>query len=109
MKDAAEELFEALNSTHFSMPKIPVIHNQNADIAQSVDEIKLLLRKQLYQPVRWADGVRSMYSQGIECLVECGPGRVLYGLTRRIEKAMQAQAVFDATSLENTRQYFSEH
>lgn len=108
MRDAAEELFEALDSTQFSMPNVPVIHNQNAGIAQSVDEIKQLLRKQLYQPVRWAEGVRSMHDQGIECLLECGPGRVLYGLTRRIEKGMQAQAVYDAASLENTTQYFGE-
>lgn len=108
MQDAAEELFETLNSINFSMPKIPIIHNQSAGIAQSVDEIKQLLRKQLHQPVRWADGVREMHTQGIECLVECGPGKVLSGLTRRIEKTMHAQAVFDAASLENTVQYFSE-
>jgi [acyl-carrier-protein] S-malonyltransferase len=109
MQDAAEELFEALNSINFSMPKIPIIQNQNAGIAQSVDEIKQLLKKQLYQPVRWADGVREMHTQGIECLVECGPGKVLSGLTRRIEKTMHAQAVFDTASLENTIQYFSEY
>lgn len=108
MRDAADELFEALNSTHFSMPKIPIIHNQNADVAQSVDEIKQLLRKQLFQPVLWADGVRSMYSRGINCLVECGPGKVLSGLTRRIEKSMQAHTVFDAASLDKTIQFFSE-
>ncbi|MEE8364536.1 MAG: ACP S-malonyltransferase [Gammaproteobacteria bacterium] len=109
MQDAAEELFEVFNSINFSMPIIPIIHNQNAGIAQSVDEIKQLLRKQLYQPVRWADGVREMHTQGIECLVECGPGKVLSGLTRRIEKTMHAQAVFDTASLENTIQYFSEY
>ena len=109
MQDAAEELFEVFNSINFSMPIIPIIHNQNAGIAQSVDEIKQLLRKQLYQPVRWADGVREMHTRGIECLVECGPGKVLSGLTRRIEKTMHAQAVFDTASLENTIQYFSEY
>lgn len=109
MKDAAAELFEALDSTHFSMPKIPIIHNQNAAIAQSVDEIKQLLTRHLYQPVRWAEGVRKMHAQGIECLVECGPGKVLSGLTRRIEKSMQTQAVFDAASLESTIHYFSEY
>ncbi|MFV2031017.1 MAG: ACP S-malonyltransferase [Gammaproteobacteria bacterium] len=109
MKDAAAELFEALDSTHFSMPKIPIIHNQNAAIAQSVDEIKQLLTRHLYQPVRWAEGVREMYAQGIGCLVECGPGKVLSGLTRRIEKSMRTQAVFDAASLESTIHFFSEY
>ncbi len=109
MQEVAEDLFEIINSTQFSMPKIPVIHNQSAGIAKTVDEIKQLLKKHLYQPVLWADVVREIHFQGIECLVECGPGKVLSGLTRRIEKTMQAQAVFDAVSLENTIQYFSEY
>lgn len=108
MEGAADQLFEALQATSFNMPEIPVIHNQNAGIAQSVDEIKQLLRKQLYQPVRWSDCVREMHAQGIECLVECGPGRVLSGLTKRIEKTLQAQSIFDGESLQKTIQSFSE-
>lgn len=108
MKEAADQLYELLENTAFNMPKVPVVHNQNADIAQSIDEIRQLLRKQLYQPVRWVDSVRLMHSQGIECLVECGPGKVLSGLTRRIEKTMQSQSVFDFASLEKTIESFSE-
>jgi [acyl-carrier-protein] S-malonyltransferase len=108
MTEAADQLFESLSNTSFKMPTIPVVHNQNANIAGSVDEIKLLLKKQLYQPVRWADSVRFMHSQGIECLVECGPGKVLSGLTRRIVKSMQSQSVSDIASLEKTIESFSE-
>ena len=108
MTEAAEQLFESLENTTFHMPTISVVHNQNAGIAQSTDEIKQLLRKQLYQPVRWVDSVRLMHSEGIECLVECGPGKVLSGLTRRIEKSMQSQSVFDIASLEKTIESFSE-
>jgi len=108
MTEAADQLFELLSNTTFKMPTIPVVHNQNANIAGSVDEIKLLLKKQLYQPVRWADSVRFMHSKGIECLVECGPGKVLSGLTRRIEKSMQSQSVSDIASLEKTIESFSE-
>jgi [acyl-carrier-protein] S-malonyltransferase len=108
MKDAADQLFESLSNTTFKMPAIPVVHNQNADIASSVDDIKQLLKKQLYQPVRWADSVRLMHSRGVECLVECGPGKVLSGLTRRIEKSMQSQSVSDITSLQKTIESFSE-
>jgi [acyl-carrier-protein] S-malonyltransferase len=91
MTEAADQLFESLSNTNFKMPSIPVIHNQNADIAVSVDDIKQLLKKQLYQPVRWADSVRLMHSKRVECLIECGPGKVLSGLTRRIEKTMKSQ------------------
>lgn len=108
MTDAADELFESLSNTTFKMPMVPVVHNQNAGIASSVDDIKQLLKKQLYQPVRWADSVRLMHSEGVECLVECGPGKVLSGLTRRIEKSMQSQSVFDIASLEKTIESFSE-
>lgn len=107
MTGASDQLFETLESTAFNMPTVPVVHNQNAAIANSVDEIKQLLRKQLYQPVRWVDSVRLMHSQGIECLVECGPGKVLCGLTRRIEKSMRSQSVFDIASLEKTTESFS--
>ncbi len=108
MTEAADQLFESLSNTTFKMPTIPVVHNQNAGIAVSVEDIKQLLKKQLYQPVRWADSVRLMHSKGIECLIECGPGKVLSGLTRRIEKSMQSQSVSDMTSLEKTIKSFSE-
>jgi [acyl-carrier-protein] S-malonyltransferase len=108
MTEVADQLFESLSNTNFKMPSIPVVHNQNADIASSVDDIKQLLKKQLYQPVRWADSVRLIHSKGVECLIECGPGKVLSGLTRRIEKSMQSQSVSDFTSLEKTIESFSE-
>jgi [acyl-carrier-protein] S-malonyltransferase len=102
MKGAADELFEALRSTHFKVPEIPVIHNQNAGIAGSEDEIRKLLQKQLYQPVKWVDSVRAMQARGVGRLIECGPGKVLSGLTRRIDKSLQALPVFDLVSLEQT-------
>jgi len=108
MTDAADQLFESLANTEFKMPTIPVVHNQNAGIASSVDDIKELLKKQLYQPVRWADSVRFMHTKDIECLVECGPGKVLSGLTRRIKKSMKSQSISDITSLETTIESFSE-
>jgi [acyl-carrier-protein] S-malonyltransferase len=108
MQSAADELFETLELIEIKMPELPVIHNQNAGIAVSVDEIRQLLKKQLYQPVKWVETVQSIHSQGIECLIECGPGKVLSGLTRRIEKNLRAEAVFDIASLEKTIQSFAE-
>ena len=109
MQSAADELFETLESTQISMPNPEVIHNQNAGIAESTDEIRQLLKKQLFQPVKWAEGVQSMHRQGVECLIECGPGKVLSGLTRRIEKSLRAEAIFDIASLEKTIKSFGEY
>ena len=108
MRSAADELLEVLESTNIAIPKISVIHNQNSGIAQSVDEIRQLLKKQLCQPVKWVQSVQFMVSQGVECLVECGPGKVLTGLTRRIDKGLRAESVFDIDSLEKSIQSFSE-
>jgi len=109
MQSAADELFETLESTQISMPNPEVIHNQNAGIAESTDEIRQLLKKQLSQPVKWAESVQSMHRQGVECLIECGPGKVLSGLTRRIEKSLRAEAIFDIASLEKTINSFGEN
>jgi len=109
MQSAADELFETLESTQISMPNPEVIHNQNAGVAESTDEIRQLLKKQLFQPVKWAEGVQSMHRQGVECLIECGPGKVLSGLTRRIEKSLRAEAIFDIASLEKTIKSFGEY
>lgn len=109
MQSAADELFETLESTQISMPNPEVIHNQNAGVAESTDEIRQLLKKQLFQPVKWAESVQSMHRQGVECLIECGPGKVLSGLTRRIEKSLRAEAIFDIASLEKTIKSFGEY
>ena len=84
-----------------AMPRVPVVHNQNAAVAESIDEIWERLQLQLYQPVKWVASVEFMYRRGITALVECGPGKVLTGLARRIEKSLQAHAVFDAASLDS--------
>lgn len=101
MKDAARQLAEELESLSLQMPRVPVVHNQNAAVAESIDEIRERLQMQLYQPVKWVSSVQLMHRRGIHALVECGPGRVLAGLTRRIEKSLQAFPVYDIDSLES--------
>jgi [acyl-carrier-protein] S-malonyltransferase len=108
MKDAARQLAEELETLPIKMPKIPIVHNQSASVAASIDEIRERLQLQLYQPVKWVASVELMHARGITTLVECGPGKVLTGLARRIEKSLQAFAVFDADSLENTQQSIGE-
>lgn len=108
MRDAAEVLADELESVELGMPKVPVVHNQSADAADSVEQIRERLKLQLYQPVRWVASVLEMQRHGVAGLIECGPGRVLTGLTRRIDKSLEAHAVFDAASLESTRQTLTE-
>lgn len=98
MKPAADKLAVALNDVAFYVPKITVINNVDVASPTSVDEIKDALVRQLYCPVRWSETVELMAEKGITQLVECGPSKVLTGLTKRINKSLSAQAVNDVAS-----------
>ncbi len=100
MKPAADKLAEQLAGVSVSAPSIPVINNVDVAAASSADAIRDALVRQLYSPVRWVESVQKMAQDGVDTLVECGPGKVLVGLNKRIEKSMNAMAVFDAASLE---------
>lgn len=95
MKPAAERLAERLQQVEVRTPGIPVIHNVN--VAQEKDPagIKALLAAQLHNPVRWVETVLAMKNAGAQNVVEAGPGKVLAGLVRRIDKSMNGIAVFD--------------
>lgn len=100
MKPAADKLAEQLAGITVSAPTIPVINNADVAAASDADAIRDALVRQLYSPVRWVESVQKMAQDGVDTLVECGPGKVLVGLNKRIEKSMNAMAVFDAASLE---------
>ena len=102
MKDAARQLAAELEGVDLQMPSVPVVHNQNADVAGSIDEIRERLQMQLYQPVKWVASVQYIQRCGVGTLIECGPGKVLTGLTRRIERSMSAYPVFDEGSLDHS-------
>lgn len=108
MRPAADQLAVELGALDIKMPTIPVIHNQSATAATSTDEIVDRLKSQLYQPVKWVASVQNMHQLGITGLIECGPGKVLSGLTRRIEKSLQAIAIFDAKTLTDAEQSLGE-
>ncbi|KJG64374.1 [acyl-carrier-protein] S-malonyltransferase [Photobacterium kishitanii] len=99
MKPAADKLAIALEGLAFNAPAIPVINN--ADVATEIDPvaIKLALVKQLYNPVRWTESVERMAAEGVEELLEMGPGKVLTGLTKRIDRELSSVAVNDVASL----------
>jgi len=108
MKPAAEQLAAALSDITIQTPTIPVIHNVSVTSENNSESIKRLLTEQLYSPVRWVETVEYFAAQGVDTLVECGPGKVLAGLTKRIDKSLTGLAVFDQASLEKTIQTLGE-
>ena len=102
MKDAANEFKNSVESIEFRMNDVKVIHNVDADYSNNIDEIKSKLVEQLYRPVLWTSSVLKMKELGVEKLVEAGPGKVLSGLTRRIDKSLTASAIINVNSLKST-------
>ncbi|MCX4188286.1 ACP S-malonyltransferase [Methylophaga sp. OBS4] len=108
MKPAAEQLTAVLSDISIQTPQIPVIHNVSVTTADDAAQIKQLLAEQLYKPVRWVETVQWFASQGVTSVVECGPGKVLTGLNKRIDKALNAMPLFDLASLQKTQQALGE-
>ena len=101
MKPAADKLAEKLANITISMPDVPVIHNANVAAASSAAEIAQLLTLQLHSPVRWVETIRLFSDDGgIETIIEAGPGKVLTGLCKRIDKSLTGMGVFDQASLD---------
>lgn len=101
MRPAADNLAELVQQTTFSAPQIPVLHNVHAQPESDPEVIKTLMLEQIYQPVLWVDCVNGLSSRGAEILIECGPGRVLNGLSKRIDRDLTSLATDDVASLEN--------
>ncbi len=100
MKPAAEQLAEKLKSIVFSPAAIPVINNVDVATETDTDKIRDALVRQLFNPVRWVGTIQKMAADGVDQLIECGPGRVLIGLNKRIDKSMSAAAIFDPASFD---------
>lgn len=100
MRPAADKLAEAMQGLTFHAPKVPVLHNVNAAESATPEEIRHLLIEQLFSPVRWVETVESLPSRGVEAVVEAGPGKVLTGLVKRIDKSLVGLPVFDPSSLD---------
>jgi [acyl-carrier-protein] S-malonyltransferase len=93
MKPAAEQLASLLKDIQFQTPKIPVINNVDVAYPNDPEAIKQALVKQLYSPVRWTETVTMLAELGVETLLEMGPGKVLTGLTKRIDKRLSCTAI----------------
>jgi [acyl-carrier-protein] S-malonyltransferase len=99
MKPAALKLQEKLKNTVFSDPQIAVVNNIDVAVEHDPDCIRNALYRQAFGPVRWVECVQALGARGLSTLVECGPGKVLAGLTKRIDPNMQGLPLFDSASL----------
>ncbi|MAY43562.1 MULTISPECIES: ACP S-malonyltransferase [unclassified Neptuniibacter] len=100
MKPAAEKMAAELANIEVKMPAIQVVQNTTAAAATTIDELKENLLSQLYSPVLWTDSVQGMIEQGVENTVECGPGKVLSGLNKKIHRPLIVAAINDVAGLE---------
>ncbi len=99
MKPAADRLRERLEDTDFSAPTIALVNNIDVALESDADKIRDALYRQAFGPVRWVECVRALKSRGIHTVVECGPGKVLAGLVKRIDADMLGLPLFDPASL----------
>lgn len=108
MTTAADRLGEALKNVPMDKPDLTLIHNVDVLAHSSPDVIRNALKEQMFQPVRWADTIKFMSDQGVNRFVECGPGKVLTGLGKRIVKDVEHLAIFDPESLDNVLELFND-
>ena len=99
MKPAADRLKEKLAATTFAAPQIPVINNIDVAVQTDADAIRDALYRQAFGPVRWVECVAAIKARGAHTLVECGPGKVLAGMTKRIDPELTGLAMFDPATL----------
>lgn len=93
MRDAAIQLGEVMAASHWQLPDRPVLQNADAHAHQTLQDIRDALVRQLYLPVRWSECVQALADGGATHIVECGPGKVLTGLVKRIDKSLDARAI----------------
>ena len=102
MNDAAQQFSHSVDAVNFKMGETRILHNIDASYADDANEIKLKLVEQLHKPVLWTSSVQKMQQLGVEKLIESGPGKVLAGLTRRIDKSLSSFAVIDTATVQST-------
>ncbi len=93
MRDAANRLTETMAGMQWRLPSTPVVQNVDAQVHDSIDGIRDALARQLYLPVQWTHCMQALASRGVTRIGECGPGKVLAGLARRIDKTLETRAL----------------
>ena len=104
MKPAAEKLRVALAATTLATPQIPVLNNIDVAVQQDADAIRDALYRQAFGPVRWVECVQALKGRGISHIIECGPGKVLAGLVKRIDAELVGAALYDMNTLTATKE-----
>jgi [acyl-carrier-protein] S-malonyltransferase len=99
MKPAAEKLREKLSTTSLATPQIPVLNNIDVSVESEADRIRDALFRQAFGPVRWVECVKAIQTRGVNTVVECGPGKVLAGMCKRIDAGLTGVALYDPASL----------
>ena len=99
MKPAAERLRERLAGVQMAAPRIPVVNNIEAKVETDPQRIKAALYEQAFGAVRWVDCIKAIQGRGVGVVIECGPGKVLSGMTKRIAPDLVAGAVYDPATL----------
>ena len=102
MREPGETLVNKIENLDLSAPKIPILHNVGVKAQPAPEGIREALRPHVYSPVPWTRTIQTMAADGVDTLVECGAGRVLAGLARRIDRSLAAHAAYDEASLEKT-------
>jgi [acyl-carrier-protein] S-malonyltransferase len=103
MHPAAERMRERLKQVNVEPPRIPVLHNAHVQTESDPDAIRDALVRQVESPVRWVVTIQKMAADGVDKLIECGPGRVLAGLNKRISKTSLTLPVYDPETLRLAR------
>ena len=103
MKPAAEKLKERLKSIEFAAPQMDLVNNIDVAVETEADRLRDALYRQAFGPVRWVECVQALKARGLHTVVECGPGKVLAGMVKRIDAEMTGAALFDRSSMEDVK------
>ncbi|QNP47974.1 ACP S-malonyltransferase [Diaphorobacter aerolatus] len=104
MKPAAEKLRAALAATELAAPQIPVVNNVDVAVQTDPEKIRDALYRQAFGAVRWVECVQALKARGVSHIIECGPGKVLAGLTRRIDADLVGASIYDPATLAETKE-----
>jgi [acyl-carrier-protein] S-malonyltransferase len=99
MKPAAERLKVQLAATPFALPQIPVVNNIDVAVVTEADALRDALYRQAFGPVRWVETIQALKARGLTHVIECGPGKVLSGMVKRVDAELISTTIFDPASL----------
>ena len=99
MQGASEKLANLLSAIQFNAPAIPIVNNVDVAVCDKVEDIKDALVRQLFKPVLWTQSVEFLAAQGVDSMIEVGPGKVLSGLIKRIDKSIAVSNINASTDL----------